>query len=248
MEGVEVRTRIARVLFAAAVLVGCGAPDAPGPDADVAVLIHGLAYGPISMRPMGWYLRRRGYRVVILGYPSRAAAISELVDAHLAPALAPYRNTGTPVHFVTHSMGGILLRRYFAVNRFSNLGRVVMLAPPNRGSRVADLLESAWLFERWLGPALGQLGIEPGDAPRRLPGIPGEVGVIAGNRSFLPFFSAILPGPDDGEVTVESARIREMADFMVLPLAHGEIMLNPTVMEATANFLETGRFVRAADK
>lgn len=226
---------IRALVVAIALAMGAGVAYAEGvgdetPDEarELVVLVHGMGRSSLSMAPLGWTLRRAGYEVMNWGYSSTCCEIAELGERLERDLLD--RPDGVPdrVHFVGHSLGNIIVRWVVAHDSAGSIdvGRIVMLAPPNRGSRVADRLAPTL---GWLLKPLPELGTGPMLASRELH-LRDElqVGIIAGRF--------------DGKVAVEETALEGMDAHLVLPATHPFLMLRPDVHRLVIRFLRSGTF------
>jgi pimeloyl-ACP methyl ester carboxylesterase len=195
------------------------------------------------MKRVEWALRREGYTVRNLSYASRQHDIPTLAEQALGPFFAHWA-AKEPLHFVTHSMGGILLRQFLMMHpKVPKPRRVVMLGPPNRGSEIVDRLRNWPPYARVNGPAGLQLGTGPESAPNQLAELTGvEVGIIAGSVSLNPLFTRWIRQPSDGKVSIESTRLDGMSDHIVLPTSHTWMMWRGGVIDHIRAFLRNGRF------
>ncbi len=209
---------------------------------DCVILLHGLARTSASMEKMDKELTREGYAVVNHSYPSRDKDVKSLASREIPRALNACPAT-EKVHFVTHSLGGIVLRQYLSDSSIDNLGRTVMLAPPNQGSQVVDKLKTFPGYKLLNGPAGMELGTDADSVPSRLGKADFEVGIIAGTRSMNLILSTMLPNPDDGKVSVENTKLEGMTDHISIAVSHPFIMRNDDVIEQVIFFLDKGRFI-----
>lgn len=205
------------------------------------VLLHGLARSASSFKKLEKTLNDEGYQVYNINYPSRKFTI-EVLASKIRTQLEPVIKDGETIHFVTHSMGGILLRQIQCDDPIKTIGRVVMLSPPNNGSEVVDVLGELSAFEWLNGPAGNQLGTGPDSAPNTLPAVDFELGIITGDRSINWGLSMLIPGKDDGKVSVKSAKVEGMKSFRVVHASHPLIMKNSNVIEMVTFFLKNGSF------
>lgn len=208
-------------------------------------LLHGLARTASSMRTLAGKLRSHGYNVINMDYPSRQYPVEKLAEMAVQKGVDYCRNHGASrIHFVTHSLGGILVRYYLAHHALEELGRVVMLAPPNQGSPVVDRFSQMPGYRYINGAAGYQLGKEANSIPLSLGPANFELGIIAGDRTINLILSTAFDGPNDGKVAVEDAKLEGMRDFLVVHRTHPFIMQGREVIEQVLHFLEHGAFKR----
>lgn len=211
------------------------------------VLLHGLARTSASMEDLKDSLEAQGYLVANVDYPSRRHTIEELATMAVPEGLARCESlSASHIHFVTHSLGGILVRQYLSLNGLPALGRVVMLAPPNQGSEVVDTFGDLPGYDLLNGPAGAQLGTGDASVPLKLGPVTFDVGVIAGTRSINMVLSQALPNPDDGKVSVYSTRVKGMCGFLALPVSHPFIMQDDQVIDQVLAYLRAGEFTHSA--
>jgi triacylglycerol lipase len=213
---------------------------------DCVVLLHGLGRTSYSMRSLEIALKQDGYTVVNNSYPSRRESIDNL-SAVVGEGIAECRQSkATNISFVAHSLGGILVRKYFQNNVVPEARKLVMLGPPNRGSEIATRNKQKWWYKIFTGPAGQELGVEPESTPNQLKKIPLEIGIIAGTKSLDPWFSRFIKGQDDGKVSVESAKLDEMRDFITVHHSHAFMAGSDDVYKQVSSFLTLGTFLQAS--
>jgi pimeloyl-ACP methyl ester carboxylesterase len=214
------------------------------PGSECVVLLHGLNRSWRAMGKMADALQAAGYSTANVDYPSQGGTVESLAPVVVNSGLDKCRQTGaTKIHFVTHSMGGILLRYVQGNEPIPELGRVVMLGPPSQGSEVIDLTRDWSVTRMFSGEAGMQLGTDQDDIPANLAPIDFELGIVAGTGTINPFMSAMLPEEDDGKVTVERTKVDGMADFMTVGNSHHTLMKSTLVIRNTVAFLKSGRFL-----
>ena len=214
-------------------------------DAGHVVLVHGLGRGDGAMYWLERRLEDEGFVTHRLEYDSLRddpAQIIAAIDSQMDQCCG---RTGGPVHFVGHSLGGLVVRAYLDRHGVPGLGRVVLMGTPNQGSELVDRWGDRW-FMKLLGPTAAELGTQPGGFADSIGPPYYEVGVIAGTRSLNPLGSSQLPGADDGTVSVASTRLVGMSDFIEIDTTHSFMLYSSEVADEVVYFLRHGRFSRSS--
>ena len=207
------------------------------------ILLHGLGDVKLSMLKLESALKDEGYITKNIGYLSNGETIESLSEKELSEIVEKYKKIGfDKIHFVTHSMGGLIVRYYLQEHNLPVGSRIVMLSPPNHGSEVADHFQESKFYKLIVGDVGQELATDSNILSKLKPIIP-EVGIIAGNKSSNSYFSKIIPGEDDGRVAVNNTKLTEMKDFIVVHSTHLTIKYNDDVIKQTAYFLKNGKFL-----
>ena len=209
------------------------------------LLVHGIMRSGGTFKALEEALIGLGYDAVAISYPSSRDTIEEHAIG-LAELLDRQEGTET-VSFVTHSMGGLVVRHLLARDgRWKsriNINRIVMIAPPNQGSAIARVIKGLPLY----GLIYGEAGQELTPAEvSRVPSLEHSFAIIAGGKGDDQGFNPFLLGDDDGTVAVEETRLKNAADFLIVPEIHGLISNHRITIQATINFLKHGHFSDAS--
>lgn len=211
---------------------------------NVVVLLHGLGRSKSAMWLLAHRMESAGYQVERFGYQSLRSTPEQILTNLKSKVSDCCASLKKKVHFVGHSLGGLIVRAYLAKNKPPNLARVVLLGTPNSGAHLVDLYGDKWWF-KLLGPTAQSLGTGRDSLPGSLPAPDYPVGVIAAiaNR-----FSNdhILPGDDDGLVSVESTKLERMTDFVVVQTGHSAMRYSRPVADQVVSFLKNGRFLESS--
>ena len=204
------------------------------------IYLHGIGRSSRSMRPILNAMPADGCVHVPFEYPSTRVPLEQ--SANYLRSVIESLTDVSKISFVAHSMGGLVVRRYLKDHNHPRLHRLVMLGTPNNGAELADMLKRNMFFRAVYGPAGQELVTDPGGTIGNLPTPAFEFGIIAGGKGDDKGFNPLLPGDDDGTVTVASARLVGASDFLRTPTLHSFLMSDETVIAAVRCFLEHGRF------
>lgn len=220
--------------------------DEGGSTRDRVILLHGFGGLPVQLSHLAGRLRSAGFATSVIGYPSWRWPIPRIV-AHLNGRIG--NQDARPLHFVCHSMGGLIARALLARHRPRNLGHVVMLGTPHGGSELADLLFRLGLNGLILNRSGDLLRVARSAATQSLLAMPDyPLGLIAGDRPLVRLPThRVFPGPHDGKVSVAATYLDGAADHLIMPVAHTAMLYDAAVARQVAHFLDKGRFERPAE-
>jgi pimeloyl-ACP methyl ester carboxylesterase len=199
------------------------------------ILVHGLWFGAWAMARLARKLRAAGFEVRRFAYPSTAGQL----DAHSRQLLEFARQSGSGrLHFVGHSLGGLVCLHMLNENPELPSGRVVLLGSPLDGSTIARRSQRIPGGEKLLGQVKTALENGYGKLPSDR-----QTGMIAGTRAIG--LGLLLGGagtPGDGTVAVTETRTTGLKDHLLLPVTHTGMLYSAEVARQTAYFLQTGSF------
>lgn len=210
----------------------------PPMNGEAVVLLHGIFRSSKAMRKVQLRLEKDGYLVVPFDYPSTRVDIA--ASAGMLGQVVDSLEGVEKISFVTHSMGGLVVRSWLGAGGDVRAKRLVMIGTPNKGAEVADILKDWHLYRLILGPAGQQLVAHKAGVIARLsvPEIP--FAVIAGGKGDSDGYNPLIPGDDDGLVAVSSALLEGAEDSLTLPVLHSLLPYNADVIDAVSNYIDRG--------
>ncbi len=222
-------------------IIGCAhVPIYHGGEESV-IVIHGFARRARSMNQLADKIHKAGYEVRNVDYDSINQSLDNIKE-DIFRKFDQYisENPDKKIHFVGHSLGGLLIRAYLDQAKVDNLGSVILMGTPNSGTQLVNEYEDKWYFS-WLGPVISELGVDNSQFLKALKPLYYTVGVIAGSKPYTRFATS-LKDPNDGMVTVESAKLEGMSDFIVIDVNHARMKRDPRVIEQVIYFLKHSQF------
>ncbi|QDT69146.1 Alpha/beta hydrolase family protein [Planctomycetes bacterium MalM25] len=223
-------------------------------DGEAVVVLHGLGGSRGQMRPLHDYLADRGYQVFSVGYPSTRGGVDQHAEqlARVIDSLAGIDR----IHFVAHSLGNLVIRRWMADNTDpttgapidNRVGRLVMIGPPNHRPLLATYLEPLDPRNTLAGQSGRELNRDWDRLEPKLALPQGEFGILAGGKSDGEGWNPFIPGDDDLTVGVEEAKLAGACDFRVVEVVHRYMASSRAIHELTLAFLREGRFGEESER
>ena len=213
---------------------------------EIVILIHGLRGNTDDMQIITDYLKEYNFETVNFVYPSKDDKIQNLAEIFLKPeVLKQIEKQPKQIHFVTHSMGGIVLRSYL-VNHLTEidsiLGKVIMISPPNKGSDVSEFFKKTMLYQKRYGISGQQIGYDINKQVGLSDSVSYNPGIIAGTDTQFPYFSYFIKGDDDGKISTERTKLKGMGDYIEMHFPHDTIMEQKEVAKQVLHYIENSEF------
>jgi hypothetical protein len=204
-------------------------------------VLHGLAGGGLTISPLANRIEDAGYETKIIDYKTLGTTPEEIMlEVSSKIKFAMPLDTNMTINFVGYSLGSIVIRAYLDRDTLSNLGRVVLIAPPNKGSPLADFFKDTWIIDLF-GETIQLLGTDSTSFPNSIGDPYYPVGIIAGvGASSLNNF--YLPGLDDGIVPLESTKLNNATDIIAFDESHIFMKFKKKIANQTIEFLKNGKF------
>ncbi|KUO63115.1 MAG: hypothetical protein APF84_11350 [Gracilibacter sp. BRH_c7a] len=208
----------------------------------VIILVHGFNKNQSDMFTLKMHLIKLGYHCLTVNLPTRFGSLNDCTSVMKTQLEKLLSGVGyQKIHFVGHSMGGLIIRNYLANNSLPGLGRCVFISCPSKGSSLADKFCKLFPFITKILKSLNDLRVNALEIPNPKNTTNLEIGVIAGNKSNL-LLGVFLKKENDGRVEVDSTKIETMTDFIIKPYGHKEIHYQPDTASLVDDFLLTGKF------
>ena len=234
------------ILFAFVSAQNTSSPENTINRKDFVYVLHGLGQGKWSMKLLALRLNKAGFIVERIGYKSINRSPQDILQDVTTQINASLPDTNYTVHFVGHSLGGLIIRAYLDSNRIVNLGRVVLIGTPNQGTPFVDKYHDSW-WMKLLGPMSRALGTDENSFPNSIASPYYPVGIIAGITEIINNEKTI-PGQDDGIVPLESTKLEQMTDIIIIKTHHAMLPKSRTVAEQTIALLRNGHFKKVDSK
>ncbi|MDP1677804.1 MAG: alpha/beta hydrolase [Bacteroidota bacterium] len=222
------------------------AQEKRGAPKDIVVLLHGLGRGKSIMVPLQTRLEDVGFSTVLIDYHSINRSPDQILTEVTKQIDTIQIDSNQTIHFVGHSLGGLIIRAYLDSNTVKNLGKVILIGSPNNGTPFVDHFRDTWWL-KLVGSAAASLGTDNKSFPRTLRPPYYPVGIIAGISKTISN-DDFIPGEDDGIVPVESTKVEGMKDFILLEVSHSALPRNELVAQQVIEFLKHGKFFKENQK
>lgn len=234
--------KVLLILLINTFLCACAQTEKNDPHKEGVILLHGFARSKTAMWRLAGRLEDAGYSVHRIGYDSLTQDIDAIKKEVFFKINSYMKNRSNRVHFVGHSFGGLLIRSYLGENKVKNIGNVVLMGSPSKGTPAVDYLKDKWYF-KYAGPSIMTMSSRGSAFLSSLKEPDYNLGIIAG-VSESSSNESILNGKNDGIVPIESTKVSGMKDFIIIETSHTMMRYSEDVAEQTIYFLRNGVFLK----